>query len=276
MLRSSLNNKQPSGKDLFIFLRDFMHGILTDWYFFWPWLGVPLLLGELILCLIMVNKVPYTKIDWDAYMEEVEGPLVHDNWDYIQLKGDTGPLVYPAGFVWLYGALRWVAMGGYNTLYDSTQPLRDPLDETSIQAVQYVFVAMYVMTQGLVFSLYSRVASPRVPPWTCILLCLSKRMHSLYALRLFNDCWAMFFLYSALYLFTSKNKWYKWPVGCVLFSIAVSIKMNILLFAPSLWMLMIEDIGMFGSLHCKFKGGNFLSSPPSAGCRTNNRNNNII
>ena len=257
MLRGHFHNPdQPaptffgSFKLLLNFLFDFIHGILTDWYFFWPWLGIPLLLGELVLCLIMVHKVPYTKIDWDAYMEEVEGPLVHDNWDYTQLKGDTGPLVYPAGFVWLYGALRWIAMGGINKFFDETTTLRSPLDAVSIRVVQYIFVGMYVATQGLVFNLYHRAASTRVPPWVCILLCISKRMHSLYALRLFNDCWAMFFLYLALHLFTNTKKWWKWPIGCLMFSVAVSIKMNVLLFAPALWMLMIQDIGMYGSINC--------------------------
>ena len=186
--------QRPQFKDLFACTKSFVHGILTDWYYFWPWLGVPLLLGELVLCLLMVHRIPYTKIDWDAYMEEVEGPLVHNVWDYTQLKGDTGPLVYPAGFVWLYGALRWVAMGGYTALYEPAAVLRHPLDPASIRIVQYVFVGMYVATQGLVFHLYQRAASSRVPPWACVLLCISKRMHSLYALRLFNDCWAMFFL----------------------------------------------------------------------------------
>jgi alpha-1,3-mannosyltransferase len=244
--------KQPTAKDCFTCGYAFLRGVLTDWYFFWPYLGVPLLLGELVLCLLMVHKVPYTKIDWDAYMEEVEGPLVHDNWNYTELKGDTGPLVYPAGFVWLYGVLRWIATGGYHTLYDSSVPLRSPLDATSIRVVQYIFVGMYVTTQGLVFNLYQRAASSRVPPWACVLLCVSKRMHSLYALRLFNDCWAMFFLYLAMHLFTCQKKWYKWPLGCIMFSIGVSIKMNVILFAPALWMLMIEDIGMYGSLHCIF------------------------
>merc|ERR1711991_367720 len=40
--------------------------------------------------------------DWDAYMEEVYGVFHNHTFDYSKLKGDTGALVYPAGFVWLY------------------------------------------------------------------------------------------------------------------------------------------------------------------------------
>ena len=36
---------------------------------------------------------PDTEIDWVAYMQEVEGVL-NGTFDYTQLKGDTGPLVY--------------------------------------------------------------------------------------------------------------------------------------------------------------------------------------
>ena len=33
-----------------------------------------------------------TEIDWKAYMQEVEG-VINGTYDYIKLKGDTGPLV---------------------------------------------------------------------------------------------------------------------------------------------------------------------------------------
>lgn len=33
-----------------------------------------------------------TEIDWVAYMQEVEG-VINGTYDYLQLKGDTGPLV---------------------------------------------------------------------------------------------------------------------------------------------------------------------------------------
>lgn len=37
-------------------------------------------------------------------MEEVEG-FINGTYDYTLLKGDTGPLVYPAGFVYIFSGL---------------------------------------------------------------------------------------------------------------------------------------------------------------------------
>jgi len=56
-----------------------------------------LLLGELCLCVLIVRFINYTEIDWQAYMDEVGGFLDGER-DYLNLKGDTGPLVYPAGY----------------------------------------------------------------------------------------------------------------------------------------------------------------------------------
>ena len=46
----------------------------------------------------------------------------------------------------------------------------------------------------------------KVPPYTLIFLTVSKRIHSLYVLRLFNDCIAMFFLYAALWMYTRDTR----------------------------------------------------------------------
>ena len=109
--------------------RAFVRWCLCDWDAL-PWLAAPLLLGEALLCAFIVVRVPYTKIDWDAYMQEVAGPLEHGVWDYAELRGETGPLVYPAGFVYLYGALR--ALGGG--------------DGSDVRAVQWAFAGVYVAT----------------------------------------------------------------------------------------------------------------------------------
>ena len=51
-----------------------------------------------------------TKIDWDAYMSQVTGFLGGER-DYSKLEGDTGPLVYPAGFLYIYSALQFLTGG---------------------------------------------------------------------------------------------------------------------------------------------------------------------
>ena len=56
-----------------------------------------------------------TEIDWKAYMDEVAG-FLNGELDYTKLKGDTGPLVYPAGFVYLFSLLYGITDQGKNIL----------------------------------------------------------------------------------------------------------------------------------------------------------------
>ena len=58
-----------------------------------------LLLLECLLCFLIVRFIGYTEIDWVAYMQEVEGYLGGER-NYELIRGDTGPLVYPAGFLY--------------------------------------------------------------------------------------------------------------------------------------------------------------------------------
>uniref|UniRef100_A0A7S1GPB1 dolichyl-P-Man:Man5GlcNAc2-PP-dolichol alpha-1,3-mannosyltransferase n=1 Tax=Cyclophora tenuis TaxID=216820 RepID=A0A7S1GPB1_CYCTE len=79
------------------------------------------------------------------------------------------------------------------------------------------------------------------------LVCLSKRLHSIYVLRLFNDGPAMLLLFASICCMI-RNSW-KW--GCFLFSLAVSIKMNILLFAPGLLLLLLQaHTTLWGTVEC--------------------------
>jgi alpha-1,3-mannosyltransferase len=67
---------------------------------------------------------------------------------------------------------------------------------TNIQRAQYIFAAIYLATQLVVFSIYR--ASKRIPPIVLVFLCTSKRLHSIYVLRCFNDPIAMLLLYCAV------------------------------------------------------------------------------
>lgn len=58
----------------------------------WPYVAGLLLLAEAVLCILIILRIPYTEIDWRAYMEEVGGFLDGER-DYLRLKGETGPLV---------------------------------------------------------------------------------------------------------------------------------------------------------------------------------------
>jgi alpha-1,3-mannosyltransferase len=75
-------------------------------------------------------------------------------------------------------------------------------------------------------------------------LCLSKRLHSIYLLRLFNDGPTMLLLYTAVLLFMRQ----RWNGGCLLFSLAVSLKMNVLLFAPGLLLLLVQTGPTLGTV----------------------------
>ncbi|KAI9001789.1 ALG3 protein [Hyaloraphidium curvatum] len=197
--------------------------LLADRRYFWHLAGL-LLVWEALLTAVVILKVPYTEIDWIAYMQEVEGFLGGER-DYMKLKGDTGPLVYPAGFVYLYSGLRWLTGGGVD-----------------LRTGQWIFAGLYLATMGVVFAALGH--SEVMPNYGLILLTLSKRLHSIYVLRLFNDPWAMFFLYCALLAMVRG----RWRGSAVLYSLAVSIKMNVLLFAPAFGVLHLVANGLAESI----------------------------
>ncbi|XP_020583840.1 dol-P-Man:Man(5)GlcNAc(2)-PP-Dol alpha-1,3-mannosyltransferase [Phalaenopsis equestris] len=181
-----------------------------------------LLFTEAILVALIIYFVPYTKIDWDAYMSQVAGFLGGER-DYGNLKGDTGPLVYPAGFLYVYSAIKFFTGG-------------------QVLPAQILFGILYIANLGIVFLIYS--STDVLPWWAFVLLCLSKRIHSIFMLRLFNDCVAMTVLHAALVLLLYQ----KWHFSLIIFSAAVSVKMNVLLFAPPLLLLMLKALSIKGIL----------------------------
>ncbi|VAH72913.1 unnamed protein product [Triticum turgidum subsp. durum] len=179
-----------------------------------------LLLADAALVALIVAFVPYTKIDWDAYMSQVDAFREGER-DYTKIEGDTGPLVYPAGFLYVYSAIKFLTAG-------------------QVFPAQILFGVLYLVNLSLVLLLY--VKTEVLPWWALGLLCLSKRVHSIFVLRLFNDCVAMTLLHAAMVLIV----YHKWYLGLIIFSGAVSVKMNVLLFAPSLFLLMLKAMSIKG------------------------------
>ena len=70
-----------------------------------------ILLIEAIGGVIIINARPYTEIDWEAYMSQVKGFLSGD-YNYLNLKGGTGPLVYPAGFLYIFSFFHYICDEG--------------------------------------------------------------------------------------------------------------------------------------------------------------------
>lgn len=53
-----------------------------------PFVSIGILLAELLLNVFVVQRVPYTEIDWKAYMQECEG-FLNGTTDYSQLRGSS-------------------------------------------------------------------------------------------------------------------------------------------------------------------------------------------
>nr|XP_040126138.1 dol-P-Man:Man(5)GlcNAc(2)-PP-Dol alpha-1,3-mannosyltransferase isoform X3 [Ictidomys tridecemlineatus] len=158
-------------------------------------------------------------------MAQVEG-VINGTYDYTQLQGDTGPLVYPAGFVYIFMGLYYATGQG-----------------TDIRMAQNIFAVLYLVTLLLVFLIYHQTC--KVPPFVFFFMCCaSYRVHSIFVLRLFNDPVAMALLFLSINLFLAQ----RWGWGCCCFSLAVSVKMNVLLFAPGLLFLLLTQFGFRGAL----------------------------
>ncbi|KAJ1357779.1 hypothetical protein KIN20_015999 [Parelaphostrongylus tenuis] len=180
-------------------------------------------LVDAIATFLIINKVPYTEIDWSTYMQQVECYTKKNIRNYSEIGGDTGPVVYPAGHLL-----------AYNVLHSLTNNGKD------IRTAQYIFMGLYLLNLLAVFRLYYK--SNKIAPFVLVFLSFTGyRIHSIFVLRLFNDPVAMLLFYIAANFFISQQ----WLIGCVLYSLAVTIKMNILLFAPAVFFILLLNVGIW-------------------------------
>ena len=203
--------------------------------------GIALAVQAVVVAAV-VAQVAYTNIDWNAYMEQVAAVAAGER-DYSRIRGDTGPLVYPAGHVWLYSLL-------------APLPLR---------TVQWLFAALLLGTSAAVLLLAARL-EPRGPPlWAALLLVASRRATSVFVLRLFNDGPAALLLYAALVAGAS-------PLATLLLSAACAVKMSALLALPGYgavllrrggWGTALRHAALFLALQAAL-GLPFLAAAPAA------------
>ncbi|KAK7554228.1 Lethal(2)neighbour of Tid protein [Phyllosticta citricarpa] len=183
------------------------------------WLCPLLLCADALLCGLIIWKIPYTEIDWKAYMEQVE-QYIDGERDYTKIKGGTGPLVYPGAHVYVYRLLYSLTGQGQNIL-----------------TAQVLFAALYVAVLVVVMACYRKA---KVPPYVFPMLILSKRLHSIFVLRCFNDCFAVGAFFLAVYFYQK----HLWTAGSVFYSLAVGIKMSALLALPSLGLVLLQGVGV--------------------------------
>ncbi|KAF9894606.1 dolichyl-P-Man:Man(5)GlcNAc(2)-PP-dolichol alpha-1,3-mannosyltransferase [Aspergillus nanangensis] len=187
------------------------------------WIAPLLVLADAFLCALIIWKVPYTEIDWTTYMQQISLYISGER-DYASIKGSTGPLVYPAGHVYSYTALYHLTDGGRDILFG-----------------QILFAILYLITLVVVLACYRQSGAP---PYLLPLLVLSKRLHSIYVLRLFNDGLAALAMWTAILLFQNR----KWTAAVVVWSAGVATKMTLLLLAPAIAVVTVLSLTLMPSL----------------------------
>ncbi|KAL3794030.1 LOW QUALITY PROTEIN: hypothetical protein HJC23_008918 [Cyclotella cryptica] len=197
-----------------------------------------------------------------SYMQEVSA-YQNGELDYVNIRGDTGPLVYPAGFLYLYSWLKSLASDAaaavgkasmesgedFLGLDGSTSPI-------ALRKIQWVFVVMYLVNSAVVMALYQRVLSgmrqrqqqrdEQNLPFSALVWAwriamgitfLSKRIHSIFVLRLFNDAPAMLLLNLSMYLVACCDAW---ALGRVVFAFD---QFECVMFTPGLLLLLLQRNG---------------------------------
>ncbi|GJD06667.1 Probable Dol-P-Man:Man(5)GlcNAc(2)-PP-Dol alpha-1,3-mannosyltransferase [Galdieria sulphuraria] len=69
---------------------------------------------DLLVGVGVIYYVPFTEIDFQTYLQQVYQVFFEGKRDYSQIRGDTGPLVYPAGFLFIYRLFYAISNGGSN------------------------------------------------------------------------------------------------------------------------------------------------------------------
>ncbi|KAJ3478157.1 hypothetical protein NLI96_g9958 [Meripilus lineatus] len=198
----------------------YISALLTDARYFVV-LATLVILGDAALTQLIIRFVPYTEIDWETYMIQL-GLYLDGERDYAFLQGPTGPLVYPAGHLYVHQVLHALTNKGVN-----------------VAVAQQVYGFLYLQSLALACAIYHQAGG--IPNWVILLLPLSKRLHSIFVLRLFNDCWALVAAQAATLAFGAG-----WDfLGLAFYSAALSVKMSVLLYFPAILVILFKRRGVY-------------------------------
>lgn len=169
--------------------------------------------------------------------------------DYTLFPGDNGPTNRPALHIYVCRFLAYVAQYGANVVL-----------------AQVFFAFLYVFNLGLAMLCYKQAkvsvtkdthiqsmslaslikadALFQVSNYVFPMLCLSKRLHSIYVLRCFDDGFTVMFLFLAIYQYQHKN----WTAGTLCFACGLAVDMNLICALPAVAVILGQAIGLWGAL----------------------------
>ena len=190
----------------------------------WRWLAA-VVVAEAVLDAVFIATGPFHAIDFKAYLDQT-ATILGGTLDYARVHGRTGPLVYPAGHVWLFAAIDVLSGHGAHRLL-----------------VQLVFLGMQVAAVALLGRTVAH-ADPAATPW-CLLWLTTLRARNVFVNGLFNDAPQVLLVYAALYLLLVAER----PTAALAaYSLAVSVKMSALLYAPAFLLVYWHRFGLARSI----------------------------
>lgn len=191
--------------------------LLTDPKYFWI-LAVLVVFGDAILSELIIRFIScqskfeneifaegcYRHWNWLGNIHDTcrvvsqrRARLLQDLWAhgcsgviFFHVRGLTrflnpSSLRYPAGHVYIFRLLHDITSAGQN-----------------IRFAQHLYALLYVVSVSLTCVIYGKAGN--IPNWLLLVLPLSKRLHSLYMLRLFNDCWSVVVVQAAIIAFQNE------------------------------------------------------------------------
>ncbi|GJQ13664.1 hypothetical protein GpartN1_g5455.t1 [Galdieria partita] len=171
----------------------------------------------------VIYYVPFTEIDFQTYLQQVYQVFREGKRDYSQIRGDSGPLVYPGGFLFIYRLFYAMSNGGSDLL--PVQICFALIHSATLCTVCAICIYCQLDTKEFLFC--------SVP------LLFSRRVMSIHVLRLFNDAIVTFLSYLSILFFVAQRHF----VACIVYSLSVSVKMSALLYAPAVLMVLLETTG---------------------------------